>query len=358
VVTETFRHEVGVFGHASFVRSELRRLGVSASELDDLVQEVWLVGLARSRSFADRAAARAWLGKVCRQVADMERQSRGRTRLLSDGAEPELPVEPQQDAHVEGDFDERKSVAALECLSAKQLDVLALYGSGELTMREVAALVGEPEKTVYSRYRSAIEDVTRELRRSDAVGLRYSDARGRRTLSAGRPISLADEHAADLGECVLYVADSELALGRAGNAVIAHWRGRLHEHSCDLVGATLMATHTRVQMPLVLFNLAAPDVALPNAKERAALFRNIRATRQYVGAVIDVTNFRQNNARMLRSILNGMLLATRSFFHLSFAMVDTLEEARSATEPCLRTVRGPMAWENVVRAIQLVSETS
>ncbi len=330
---------------------------MSAADLEDLTQEVWLVALARSPSFSDERATRTWLSQVCRRIAAGERRTRARTPILKGEGEFELPIEPDQNEHIEREFDEQKSMAALAQLTEEQLDVLALYGSGELAMREVAELIGEPEGTVYSRYRSAIDEVSRSLRRSERVGPRLSSAPPPPVHSSYPPPTVMTcEEAADRGELVFYRNDEQLVIGRVGNVVISQWRKRIFEQSAADVGAIIKMVAERLRLPLVMVNVGPSDLALPNAKERSALRHYIRACSSDIVMAVDIWDTRL--ARLLAAIMAGLLSITRTNQVQTFAVVPTVEAARRWLEPHARIVDAPLSWDRVQGAIQAVRDAS
>jgi RNA polymerase sigma factor (sigma-70 family) len=318
--------------------------------VEDLAQEVWLVALARSPAFPDERATKAWLGQVCRRIAAGERRSRARTPLLRTDAEPDLPVEPEQPEYVERELDEQKSLSALGRLSETQLDVLTLYGSGDLSMREVADLMGEPEPTVYSRYRTAIDEVSRELRRSERVGPRLSSIPAPRISSIPPSLPVDRESAADAGALILYRSDDEFVLGRVGNVVIARWRKRMYERSSADLSALLKMVHARLNVPLVLLNDANADLVLPNATERGGMRHMVRDTSKDIAVVVDI--FNAPTARLLTAIVNGMVLISRANLYMSFFMVPSIEAAKNWAQAHTRTPSGPLAWNVVADAIR------
>ncbi|MFT3926278.1 MAG: sigma-70 family RNA polymerase sigma factor [Myxococcales bacterium] len=345
------RIESRVPQYRAFVRSELRRLGVPVVDLNDLEQEVWLLGLSRSESFAEQASIPGWLPSVCSRVAQAHWSEP--TPVPRVGAD--LHVEPEQVEFVERELDELRVASALDRLSEKQADVLALYASGELSMREVAAQLGESEKTVYSRYRTAIEDVTRELRRGDIVIPRRSSRPSGSYPVATQPEFAAQERAADQGALIVVRADRELSIGRVGNVLLVHYRKRFYESSVETVASVLETAHQRLGVPLVMLNTGNPDLALPNAAERRALFHHARASSPCLEMVVDVANGHPL-AQVFASIVSGILLLSRSYLHHSFAMVATLDDARRWIEPRARTVHGALAWDDVARGMRAVSQ--
>src|SRR5262245_41974643 len=55
--------------HADFVWRSLRRLGVPTADVDDALQEVFLVVHRRLDGYEDRGLMRAWLFSISRQVS-------------------------------------------------------------------------------------------------------------------------------------------------------------------------------------------------------------------------------------------------------------------------------------------------
>jgi RNA polymerase sigma-70 factor (ECF subfamily) len=349
VVDAADQHRRGLATYKPFVRSQLRRYGASDTDLEDLTQEVWVVALARSPGFSDERATLSWLAQVCRRVAAGERRSRARTPLLASEAEAELPVEAPQAHLMERELDEQESLAALARLSDSQLDVLALYGSGELSMREVADLIGEPERTVYSRYRGALEEVSRSLRRSERVGARTSSVPPPMRSSSIPPGPPPDhEPVADRGELILYRCDAHGVLGRLGNVIVTRWRKRAYEQTSIDLGDTIAKTHERMHMPLVLVNDIDADIKMPDALERRSLRDHIRQHSAQVAMAVDICN--SPRTRFFAAIVNGIILVTRA--NTSFAMVPSLEHARHWVEPRARRADGAaLEWERVTRAV-------
>ena len=64
--------------HASFVAAFLGRLGTPAAEIDDLVQEVFLVVHRKGGYEMGPAQPRSWLGAIAIRVASSRRRNAGR----------------------------------------------------------------------------------------------------------------------------------------------------------------------------------------------------------------------------------------------------------------------------------------
>ena len=138
--------------HATFVFRVLRRLGVEAHALDDMVQEVFVVALRRWARYDPRAPVRPWLYGIARRVAAHHRRRhrrlRGRDReLISTRAGPDEHF----DARIASDFIQ----AFCESLSPPLREVFVCTELEGLTGPEAAKALGLRLNTVYSRSRRA-----------------------------------------------------------------------------------------------------------------------------------------------------------------------------------------------------------
>jgi len=149
----------GVYeAHFRFVWRCLRSLGVHDAHLDDALQDVFVVVQQKLPSFDGRAQLRTWLYAIALRIA---RKYRERTRR----ALSSIDVAP--DSHPEltlGDTaehaalsEERLALArrALSALSDEQREVFVFARIEEMSAPEIAAVLGVPVNTVYSRLRAA-----------------------------------------------------------------------------------------------------------------------------------------------------------------------------------------------------------
>ncbi|HTJ83528.1 MAG TPA: sigma-70 family RNA polymerase sigma factor [Polyangiaceae bacterium] len=168
-----------VENHA-FVWRSLLRLGVPRADVDDALQHVFLVV---SRRLADvvEGSERAFLYGVCLRVASRARRSEARRREVADSGEIER-VDPG--ARPDELLERARARALLdEILEAMPLDlrsVFTLFELEQLTMVEIAELLGVPQGTVASRLRRARETFTEHRKRIEAK------LRTDRALSCGR----------------------------------------------------------------------------------------------------------------------------------------------------------------------------
>jgi RNA polymerase sigma-70 factor (ECF subfamily) len=128
------------------------RLGGLEIDVDDVVQEVFLVANRRMRSFDGRAAVTTWLFRTTAKVVLAARRKQRLRRWLS--RTPEAAVATMSTAGpTPGEaFERRREIAdvyrVLDLLPEKQRRVLILFEIEGLSTQEIAALVGAKVATV------------------------------------------------------------------------------------------------------------------------------------------------------------------------------------------------------------------
>jgi RNA polymerase sigma-70 factor (ECF subfamily) len=140
-----------------------RRLGTPEASVDDVTQDVFLVLHRRLPEFDEaRASLRSWIyGVVVRVVRDHRRTFRrkeSRNVPLVTDAVSEAPV--PSPAPAPSDVAERNEAFALLCALLDELDqdkreLLVLSELEEMTVPEIARVLGANVQTVYSRLRAA-----------------------------------------------------------------------------------------------------------------------------------------------------------------------------------------------------------
>jgi len=137
--------------NAAYVWRTLRHLGIGESDIEDVCQEVFVTVHRKLQGFEGRSSLRTWLYGICLRVASDHRR-RAYVRR-------ELPTaEPAVDAAAPTQFDDlarnearQVLLALLDRLDEDKRAVIVLYELEELTMKEVAEIVGCPLQTAYSR---------------------------------------------------------------------------------------------------------------------------------------------------------------------------------------------------------------
>jgi len=156
--------------HVAFVWRNLRRLGVAPADVEDRVQEVFVVAHRRLKSYEERGhGPRAWLFQIVLRVASEWRRHRRRHPEDVDGGAA------QDLEHTEADQPEiiarREALgqldAALATLDVDKRSVLVLHEIEEMTAPEIAESLSLPINTVYSRLRVARQQLEAALRAED-----------------------------------------------------------------------------------------------------------------------------------------------------------------------------------------------
>ena len=140
--------------HAPFVAGFLLRLGVGRRELDDAVQEVFLTAHRRGGFYPGAAQPTTWLAEIALRVASGLRRTR-RRRPEADAAldEPAGGPTPFENAVAAEALDRLQR--ALDTLGLEHRAVFILYEIEGEPCESIAAGLGVPVGTVYSRLHTA-----------------------------------------------------------------------------------------------------------------------------------------------------------------------------------------------------------
>lgn len=155
--------------HFDFVWRALRRLGVSVHQLEDAVQDVFVVVQRRLGDFEQRSSLRTWLFGISLRVAKEYRRLRRKHSS---------EVQVVEEALVGTDPDPRQAALQAEATALVQtlldeLDderraVFVMIELEDFTAPEVAEVLGIGVNSVYSRLRLARRDLEQALKRHRA----------------------------------------------------------------------------------------------------------------------------------------------------------------------------------------------
>ena len=153
--------------HHADVRRFIGRMGVPPVEVDDLVQQTFLQVLTAARRFDGRASIRAWLLGVAAIIVRrhrflVARAARRVTRWLRDEA-PQAPSPNGENSLLTKEGLARAS-AALEKLSSKKREVFVMIVIEGAPGEEVAAALGLPLATVWTRLHHARRELREHLK--------------------------------------------------------------------------------------------------------------------------------------------------------------------------------------------------
>jgi RNA polymerase sigma-70 factor (ECF subfamily) len=147
------------------VRRLLSRIGVAASDLDDLVQQTFLEVLRASVRFRTDAKVRPWLYGLATVVAHRQRRSLSRmfTRLQQWAREPKGERVPTPFEECERGREAQRARRALEALTAKKREAFVLVVLEGMSCAEAAEALDTPVATVWTRVHYARVELRRLL---------------------------------------------------------------------------------------------------------------------------------------------------------------------------------------------------
>ena len=155
--------------HYDFVLGAARRLGIPTAELDDVLQESFLVAFRKLDAFRDGRFS-TWLFRI---VANVVSNKHRRRRIRDAFAALLGRAEPQHQRGPDRDYDAREAHAAvsdvLARMAPKKREVFALFELEGLTGEEVAERVGCRVETVWTRLHYARADFERIARKRGVV---------------------------------------------------------------------------------------------------------------------------------------------------------------------------------------------
>jgi len=171
VITEVYEK------HFRYVWRCLRSLGVREAQLDDALQDVFVVVQRRLAEFDGQVALSTWLYAIALRVARKyrDRARRDAAPEAASAAGSEAPS-PHGDAEAALHCSERLLLAraALESLPDEKREVFVLAQVEQMSAPEMATVLSVPLNTVYSRLRAARQAFAAEVQR---LSLRQRSAR-------------------------------------------------------------------------------------------------------------------------------------------------------------------------------------
>jgi len=141
-----------------FVWKCARAFGSKADEIDDVVQDVFLVVQRRHAELREERLARSWIYSITRRVVSTQRRRRERNSRGSPDVDSLLSPDQSPLAAAERQREVRILSTLLDGLGERKREVFVLSEILEMSGREIAETLGVPMNTVYSRLRAAREE--------------------------------------------------------------------------------------------------------------------------------------------------------------------------------------------------------
>ena len=147
--------------HVDFVWSSLQRLGVPRADLEDALQEVFMVVHAKLTTFDGTSRVSTWLFGICLRVASGQRRKAYRHREHAVGNLEETAGAVAAPS-AEATLLEREALQNLErvldTLELERRAVFVMFEIEGIGCPEIATLLGLPLGTVHSRLAAARSD--------------------------------------------------------------------------------------------------------------------------------------------------------------------------------------------------------
>jgi RNA polymerase sigma-70 factor (ECF subfamily) len=145
-----------------FVYRSLRRLGTTPSDVEDLAQEVFLALCRSWPGFDQSRSVRAYLFGITFRVAAKHHQKKKREVPFKAVEIPDGRPGPED--QLVAKRARALLLAALERIPFRRRAVLVMHEIDGVSVNEVAAALGIPRFTVYSRLRKGRRELERALR--------------------------------------------------------------------------------------------------------------------------------------------------------------------------------------------------
>ncbi len=151
--------------HFEFLERISRRLGTPEAELDDVVQETFLIAFRKLRSFQGGQFS-TWLYRIAANVVSgRHRHRRIRSAFQSLFGEGEVQHARAPDREYEASEAQACVAQVLERMAFKKREVFALYELEGLSGEQIAERIGCKVDTVWTRLHYARKDFERIARK-------------------------------------------------------------------------------------------------------------------------------------------------------------------------------------------------
>ena len=171
---EELRFEDIYEAHADYIWRVVQRLGVPQANLEDAVQDVFVVAYRKLGEFEGRSSVKTWLTGIAFRVVRDHRDKRKNEREELDEMST-ASLEPTPLAVAERGNDLAVLDALLAQLDAGKREILVLADIEELSVPEISRILEINVNTAYSRLqvaRSEFEQAVKRFRAKEKGGAR------------------------------------------------------------------------------------------------------------------------------------------------------------------------------------------
>lgn len=293
--------------HTDGARRHLRRFGASDQDLDDLVQEVFLVLHARQDTLLDPSGIDPWLREVSRRVVAGHRRRAHRRHEIAFRQPPETAEYALFDQALENGEQEERLHLALGKLDEQSRDLVALHELGSLPLVDVAELVEADRKTVRKRLSTALRRLT-ALLSSDSLG---------RAEAASPPAEAARRAPPRPADSFRILAThSAISVGMVGSVVLAVWPGPATLEALELLDVQFARALEICGDGFAYLAVVGANARPPNLPARQKIVSMIQEHAQHIR--VYATALQGGTAWIARPIMTGLSLLARPPFPIHF----------------------------------------
>lgn len=323
-------------GYADGARRHLQSFGVGPQDLDDMVQEVFLVLHGKRDQLEQIKPFDPWLREVCRRVAAGERRRAHRRREVASGEPPDSADDalPSDRAIELGERAERLH-RALAQLDEQGRDLVALHELGDLPLGSVAELVEADRKTVRKRLGAALKRLTRLLGAAPA-------------LSGSERRSAPPQPLVGSAEFRLLARHPAITVGLVGSVVIAIWTGTASVEALDVLDETFAIAVEECQGGFAYLAVVEASTRPPNLLARQKI---VTMLEKHAGHIrVYATAIQGGAAWIARPVMTGLSFLARPPFPMQyFNGVPLAARWLSETHPRLSNVSASRLVETTER---------
>lgn len=295
-------------GHTAAIRRHLQSFGARSHDIDDLVQDVFLVLHAKRDALAQIRPLDPWLREVCRRVAAGHRRRAHRRHEVAFG----LPVETADetgstDLVLEREQQQGRLHHALGHLDEYSRDLVALHEIGNLPLVDMAELVEADRKTVRKRLGAALRRLA-ALVGSDRQGPGFDQLVPR----AEQPDSLPRT----ASEFRVLARHPAVNVGLLGAVLIAVWPGAATVEALDIVEQQLACAAEICGGRAAFFAVVEASTRPPNLQARQKLIAMLADPRGRIS--VYAAALEGGAAWLVRPIMSGLAFLARPRFPMQY----------------------------------------
>ena len=293
--------------HTEGVRRHLRRFGASEQDLDDLLQEVFLVLHAKRETLAEIEPVDPWLREVCRRVAAGDRRRAHRRHEIAFREPPETAHEASFDLALERGEQEERLHRALDRLDEQSRDLVALHELGSLPLVDVAELIDADRKTVSKRLGTALRRLTALLR---------SEANGEPRVAHSEQPGAPHEPPRSAEGFRVLAKHATVNIGLVGSAVVAVWHGAATVDALELLDVQFARTLEICGNGFAYLAVVEASTRPPNLAARQKIVAMLEEHAHHIR--VYATALQGGAAWIARPIMTGLSLLARPAFPMQF----------------------------------------